>query len=176
MIIEGTVIRKLGPNVNTDVIFPSEAVKERDPKKLGPHAFYKSEGGSVPSPFYIDSQSVESPIVVAGPYFGIGSSREDAPFALKYSGVKAIIAKSYGNIFIRNVYNNGLAAIVCKDADSINVGNKLRIDLDEGTIENLTKNEKYLFFISKSKKRLIERGGAFSIMRDLLKKQLSEGE
>lgn len=175
MIIEGTVIRKLGSNVNTDVIFPSEAVKERNPKKLGPYAFYKSEGGSIPSPFYRDAQSEENPMVVAGSNFGSGSSREDAPYALKYSGIKAIIAQSYADIFIRNAYNNGLAAVTCKEADSINVGDKLRIDLDEGTIENLTKSEKYLFFIPNSKKRLVEKGGVFPIMRDLLKKQL-EGE
>ncbi len=175
MIIEGTVIRKLGSNVNTDVIFPSEAVKERDPKKLGPYAFYKSEGGNVPSPFYRDAQSVKNPIIIAGYNFGSGSSREDAVYVLKYSGVSAIIAQSYADIFIRNAYNNGLAAITCKRVDLIDA-DKLRIDLDEGTIENLTKNERYLFVISQTKKRLIERGGVFPIMRDLLKKQLSEGE
>lgn len=177
MIIEGTVIRKYGDDIDTDVIFPSEAAKkERNLRKLGPYAFYKFEGDgkSVPSPFYLDAKSVKNPIVVGGKVFGKGSSREDAVYTLIYSGVVVIIAESYPDIFERNAYNNGLPAIVCDKIDSIEKGDKLKIDLDEGKILNERTGEIYLFSISELDKKL-KKGGVIPIMQGFLEKQL-EGE
>lgn len=73
--------------------------------------------------------------VVAGRNFGCGSSREQAPRALKTAGVGAVIAKSYARIFYRSSFNVGLPLVEC-DTDWIASGEMLLVDLDSGTIES----------------------------------------
>jgi 3-isopropylmalate/(R)-2-methylmalate dehydratase small subunit len=58
-------------------------------------------------------------VIVAGPGFGIGSSREQAAAVLVHLGVAAVIAPSYGGLFFRNAFNLGLLALVCPQADEI---------------------------------------------------------
>lgn len=78
-------------------------------------------------------------IMVAGPNFGCNSSREWAPRALKYSGVKVVIADSFARIFFRNAINIGLPIVECKDIrDFVNVGDELELDLSTGIIKNKT--------------------------------------
>ena len=73
-------------------------------------------------------------IIVADETFGCGSSREQAPVAIKTAGVDAIVAKSFARIFYRNAINIGLPVIVCdipaKDGDIIS------IDLSKGILTN----------------------------------------
>jgi 3-isopropylmalate/(R)-2-methylmalate dehydratase small subunit len=82
--------------------------------------------------------------IVGGSNFGLGSSREHAPLVIKMAGVSAILAKSFARIFFRNAINQGVPALVC-DTDKISDGDILEIDLGAGTINNLTKKEKYTF-------------------------------
>ena len=73
-------------------------------------------------------------IIVAGWNFGCGSSREQAPVALKHAGVAAVVAKSFARIFYRNAINVGLPVIV---ADiEVDNGDELTIDLENGLIKN----------------------------------------
>ena len=72
-------------------------------------------------------------IIVAGRNFGCGSSREQAPRALKAAGVSAVIAKSYARIFYRSSFNIGLPLLEC-DTDWINAGDELTLDLDKGEV------------------------------------------
>ncbi|MEM3151746.1 MAG: 3-isopropylmalate dehydratase small subunit, partial [Candidatus Bathyarchaeia archaeon] len=84
--------------------------------------------------------------IVAGENFGCGSSREHAPIALKYAGVKAIIAKSFARIFYRNAINIGLPVLECEDAyEKIEENNELLIDLSSGEIIDKTKNLTFKF-------------------------------
>ena len=76
--------------------------------------------------------------VVAGRNFGMGSSREQAAQALKHLGVTAVLARSFAGIFYRNALNLGLPAVECDATDTISAGDRLRIDLAVGKIENLT--------------------------------------
>ena len=82
-------------------------------------------------------------IIVADENFGCGSSREQAPVAIKTAGVDAIIAKSFARIFYRNAINIGLPVIVsdieAKDGDIIS------IDLSEGILINETAEESATF-------------------------------
>ncbi len=78
--------------------------------------------------------------IVAGKNFGMGSSREHAPLALKIAGVSAVIAKSFARIFYRNAINVGLPVLIA-DTDSIDSGDELEVDLEEGVIVNRTKGE-----------------------------------
>ena len=78
--------------------------------------------------------------IVAGNNFGCGSSREQAPMAIKYAGISAVLAKSFARIFYRNCFNLGLPAIEC-DTDDIAANDELEVDLNKGKIRNKTKNK-----------------------------------
>jgi len=77
--------------------------------------------------------------IVAGKNFGMGSSREHAPLALKVAGVSAVIAKSFARIFYRNAINIGLPVLIA-DTDEIDDGDEVEVDLSTGIIRDLTKN------------------------------------
>jgi 3-isopropylmalate/(R)-2-methylmalate dehydratase small subunit len=81
-------------------------------------------------------------IMVAGRNFGCGSSREQAPRALKAAGVSAIVAKSYARIFYRSAFNVGLPLIEC-DTDGISDGDTIEIDMDSGEVLDETKGAKF---------------------------------
>jgi methanogen homoaconitase small subunit len=72
-------------------------------------------------------------IIVAGKNFGCGSSREQAPLALKHAGVACIVAESFARIFFRNAINVGLpiieAVVECQEGDIID------IDLENGDLK-----------------------------------------
>ena len=76
--------------------------------------------------------------VVGGRNFGCGSSREYAPRVLQALGVQAVVARSFARIFFRNAINIGFPAVEA-DTDGIAAGDRLRLDLAGGTIENLTR-------------------------------------
>ncbi len=76
--------------------------------------------------------------VVGGDNFGMGSSREQAPQALRHLGVAAVIARSFAGLFFRNAVNLGLAPLVCADIEKIATGDELAVDAARGTIENRT--------------------------------------
>jgi 3-isopropylmalate/(R)-2-methylmalate dehydratase small subunit len=80
-------------------------------------------------------------VVVAGRNFGAGSSREQAPQALKHLGVAALVAESFAGLFHRNALNLGLPALACRDAKRIRPGDRLRVDAEAGRIENATTGE-----------------------------------
>jgi 3-isopropylmalate/(R)-2-methylmalate dehydratase small subunit len=88
---------------------------------------------SVSTPFP-NFQVREGDVVVAGRNFGIGSSREQAPQALKTLGVSAVLAQSFGGIFYRNALNLGLIVLVCEQADSIGDGVTIEVDPIAGRV------------------------------------------
>ena len=83
-------------------------------------------------------------ILVAQENFGCGSSREHAPIAIKGAGVPVVIAKSFARIFYRNAFNTGLPILVAPEAvDGISEGDELDVDLETGSIRNLTTGKDY---------------------------------
>jgi len=80
-------------------------------------------------------------IIVAGWNFGCGSSREQAPVALKHAGISAIIAKSFARIFYRNAINVGLPVITA-DVET-EKGDLMCIDLEKGNVINKTTNKQF---------------------------------
>jgi methanogen homoaconitase small subunit len=125
---------KFADNIDTDVIIPGRYLRIFSMDELASHVM---EG--IDPDF---AKKVEKgDIIVAGQNFGCGSSREQAPVALKHLGVSAIIAKSFARIFYRNAINIGLPVIIA-EINAIN-GDILEIDLEEGTIINITKNESF---------------------------------
>lgn len=73
-------------------------------------------------------------VVVAGPNFGIGSSREQAAAALRHLGVAAVIAPSFAGLFFRNAFNLGLLLLTCREAASIAEGEPVAIDARAGRV------------------------------------------
>jgi len=128
---------KFGNNVDTDVILPGKYLVLVDPNELAKHAL---EG--------LDTEFVRKAkggvILVGGKNFGCGSSREQAPLALKYSGVKCVIAESFARIFFRNAINIGLPVIESKSiSKDVQTGDELVVDFEAGKIENLSNGKKF---------------------------------
>jgi 3-isopropylmalate/(R)-2-methylmalate dehydratase small subunit len=73
-------------------------------------------------------------VVVAGPDFGIGSSREQAAGALRQLGVAAVIAPSFAGLFFRNAFNLGLLLITCSACEAITEGERIAFDARAGTV------------------------------------------
>ncbi len=78
-------------------------------------------------------------ILVAGRYFGMGSGRESAVKAIKHIGIRYIIAHSFSRYFYRNCINNGIYPLeVNSAAYEIKEGDLLKIDLEEGSVRNIS--------------------------------------
>ena len=134
MKVTGPVV-KFGNNVDTDVILPGKYLILMDPKDLAKHAL---EGLDPAFP----EKAKNGVIVVGGKNFGCGSSREQAPLALKYSGVKCVVAESFARIFFRNAINIGLPVVECKGiSKAVENGDELAVDLDKGEVRNTTKGK-----------------------------------
>ncbi len=116
---------KYGDNVDTDVIIPGKYLRTADFRTFGDHAMegidpqFKPENGD---------------IIVAGNNFGCGSSREQAPLALKYAGISCVVARSFARIFFRNAINVGLPIVEADVHDAIQKGDIVEVDLDRGIV------------------------------------------
>ena len=131
--IEGVSI-KLPDNINTDFIISGRyKFSITDIKELSKHIMEDIDPG-----FPAKIISGKS-IIVAGNNFGMGSSREQAPLVIKECGIAAILAKTFARIFYRNGFNIGLPLIET-DTDKIDENDNLIIDMDKGTVKNITKN------------------------------------
>jgi 3-isopropylmalate/(R)-2-methylmalate dehydratase small subunit len=132
--VKGKVI-KFANNIDTDVILPGKWLSLIDPKDLAKHAM---EGLDANFP----EKAQKGVIVVGGKNFGCGSSREQAPLALKYAGVQCVLAESFARIFFRNSINIGLPVIECKGISAaVNDGDEVIVDFEAGKITNQTKNQ-----------------------------------
>ena len=100
-------------NIDTDIIFPARFLLIMDKLGLGKYAFNERRNtGIKESNFVLDTPPyIGSEILVTGARFGIGSSREQAVWALTDLGIRCIIAPSFGDIFYANCLNNGLLPI-----------------------------------------------------------------
>jgi len=128
---------KFGNNIDTDVILPGKYLVLVDPYELAKHAL---EGLDPNFP----DKAKKGVIIIGGKNFGCGSSREQAPLALKYAGVKCVIAESFARIFFRNAINIGLAVIEQKGISAaVDDGDKVTVDFEAGTIQNVSKGRSF---------------------------------
>lgn len=151
-------VYKYGDNVNTDVIIPARYLNDASEQNLKAHALEDLDA---------DFAKTVQPgdVIVAGNNFGSGSSREHAPLALKYSGVKLVIAKSYARIFFRNAVNIGLYIIEnAQMADEISNGDTLSVNSDK--ITDLTTGKAYpLPELDPFVKNILDCGGLLNSVR-----------
>lgn len=121
---------KYGDHINTDLIIPGRYLDNYDLKHLAAHAMEDVD-------VRFSQEVREGDIIVAGRNFGCGSSREQAPLALKAAGVAAVIAGSAARIFYRNAINVGLPIIICPEAGRLfEQGDIAEIDLAQGVLRN----------------------------------------
>jgi 3-isopropylmalate/(R)-2-methylmalate dehydratase small subunit len=73
-------------------------------------------------------------VLVAGPNFGIGSSREQAAAVLVHLGVAAVVAPSFGGLYFRNAFNLGLLLLTCPEAARIGADERIAFDAASGRI------------------------------------------
>ena len=161
----GTAI-KFGDNVDTDVILPGKYLVLIDPRDLAKHAMEGLDPG-------FPDKARKGIIVVGGKNFGCGSSREQAPLALKYAGVRCVLAESFARIFFRNAINIGLPVIECKGISAAtNNGDKLEVDFETGKVENISKKQS--FHVTKLPSFIVEilvDGGLIENLRKRLNKK-----
>ena len=133
MIIKGKVW-KFGDDINTDDISPTkyitisrEEVAKHSLESINPRFPREVKAGD---------------IIVAGRNFGCGSSREEAPTALKDRGVAAVVAESFARIFFRNAVAIGLPVAVCSGvANAFNEDDEMELDLNNARVVNASQQK-----------------------------------
>ena len=127
-----TVLRgrawKFGDDVSTDHIIAGRYLTSTDPKVLGEHAMEN-----------VDPQFVKKvkpgDVSVAATNFGCGSSREQAPIALKAAGISCVVANTFARIFYRNSINIGFPVVECPGLpERVKEGDTVTVDLAAGHV------------------------------------------
>lgn len=146
----GVAAPLMRPNIDTDAIIPSREMKRVSKAGLGEGLFagerYIDQSQRQEDPEFVLNRPefANSSILIAGPNFGCGSSREHAVWALSEFGIRAIIAPSFGAIFANNCVRNGLLPVTLEEGEITRLANwvlespaenQLLIDLDQQFLE-----------------------------------------
>lgn len=116
----------MGADIDTDVIIAGRYLRTKDRSVWADHVFEDLDPAL--------AARMDGAVIVAGTNFGCGSSREQAPVALKEAGVLAVVAPSFARIFFRNAINVGLPVLEC-DGLSCRDGAAVVFDLEDGWVE-----------------------------------------
>ncbi len=147
-----------GDDIDTDAIIPGKYTKTLNLKTFADHVLEDLDPE-------FRNKVQPGDILVAGDNFGCGSSREQAPLALKLSGVSVVIGRYFARIFYRNAINIGLPVLEIPE-HQIETGDKLEVDLKNGKVVNLDKE--LVFEAAKMPKVMIDilnEGGLVSYLR-----------
>lgn len=129
---------KFGNDISTDLITPGRYTHLRSNiQKLAEHVL--EDADLIGSNAKFADVVQEGDFVVADRNFGLGSSREFAPAAMKAAGARAVLAQSFARIFFRNAINVGFPAFVC-DTTRIEAGDRLFVDMERGVVRNLSQD------------------------------------
>ena len=163
--MRGNVI-KYGDNIDTDVIIPARHLTRSDPEHLALHCMEDLD------PDFLKKRK-PGDIIVAGNNFGCGSSREDAPLAIKSAGISCVIARSFARIFYRNAINIGLTILESQEAvDALKEGDRVEVDPAAGLITNLSRSESYRAMpFPLVIQQIIDEGGLVSFVRKRLREK-----
>jgi 3-isopropylmalate/(R)-2-methylmalate dehydratase small subunit len=130
-------VYRVGDDIDTDIILPGRYLNLTDPAELAQHCMEAIDPD-------FNSKVSDGDVIVAGRNFGCGSSRENAPIAIRGAGISAVIAESFARIFYRNSINIGLPIFECREAaQSAEAGDEFEIDPSKGIISNKTKNKTF---------------------------------
>jgi 3-isopropylmalate dehydratase small subunit len=153
----------LGDDISTDDIVPSHTLTMRNPNDMVKHTLEFID------PYFSKNVS-KGNIIIAGENFGSGSSREEAVHVFKLLGIKAVVAKSFGRIYFRNLMNSGIPAINLNwDSKQFTKEDIIEISLLKGIIVNKSKQIKLNFEkIPKFLMDMLECGGALNQLKKTL--------
>ena len=166
-VISGQMAPLPRANIDTDQIIPKQFLKRVERSGFGPFLFWDwaqdAEGELDPGFILNRPEYSEAVVLVSGPNFGSGSSREHAPWALEDRGFRAIIAPSFADIFRGNSYNVGLLpiALSAEEVAELTViaddpANLVTIDLPAQTV--VSRDFKALFDIDPAVKHRLLNG------------------
>jgi 3-isopropylmalate/(R)-2-methylmalate dehydratase small subunit len=111
-------------------------------------------------------------VIVAGPHFGIGSSREQAATVLVHLGVSAVVAPSYAGLYFRNAFNVGLLLLSCPQAELIEDAEAITFDARSGLITRADGSVLACEPIPGFLLDRVEAGGLLPQLKEQLKEQL----
>ena len=161
-VISSIPLPLLEDNIDTDVIFPARFLLLLEKSGLGKYAFY--ERRTAEPDFALNKSEYEGrSILVAGRTFGIGSSREQAVWALADLGIRCIIARSFGEIFRQNCLRNGLLPIEPTDAEMAEIeararqNRRLTVDIAAGELI-IAENRRIGFSLTDYHKKILIQG------------------
>lgn len=154
-------IWKFGDNIDTDAIVPGTYL-DAPLQEIVKHVFE-----SIHPKFLTDVR--QGDIIIAGKNFGCGSSRENAPAALKEMGISCIVAESFARIFFRNAIALGLPVLNCSGIHTqFKEGDYARIDLKNATIENIENGTTLVSHPMHAEIiKIIEQGGILNTLKQL---------
>lgn len=157
-------------NVDTDAIIPKQFLKTIKRTGLGTALFYEwrfnSDGKENPD-FVLNQEPYRQAkiLVVTGPNFGCGSSREHAPWALNDFGIRCVIAPSFADIFFNNTFKNGMLPLPIKNqehmdaiADVARSGKEIEVDLVNQLIKDDAGNTICNFEVEEFRKHCLVNG------------------
>ncbi len=157
-------------NVDTDAIIPKQFLKTIKRTGLGTALFYSlrfNEDGTEKPDFVLNKEPYRHAkmLVVTGPNFGCGSSREHAPWALLDFGITCIIAPSYADIFFNNTFKNGMLPLAIPDkntlikiAEESKAGREIEVDLPNQRVNDASGNKLADFEVENFRKHCLING------------------
>ena len=164
----GRVAPLVRRDIDTDQIIPKQFLKRLEKTGFGEFLFYDwrtTPDGSTNRSFVLNQPKYEgATILVTGPNFGCGSSREHAAWALAGYGFKAVIAPSFADIFRANAIANGLLPLALPEATVSTIAScaeelesyTLAIDLERGTVSDAQGLNESFDFEPGARQRLLE--------------------
>ncbi len=153
---------KFGDHINTDLIIPGRYLDDYHIPNLAKHVME-----DVDPDFARKVQKGD--VIVAGRNFGCGSSREQAPAALKAAGVAAVVAVSFARIFYRNAINVGLPVVICPEANDVVIeGEVIEVDLEEGVLRTSAHKELKFKPLPPFLREILDEGGLVPYARKKL--------
>lgn len=150
---------RVGANVDTDALAPGAYMKHGI-EVIAAHCLevHRADFAGAVKP---------GDVLVAGPNFGIGSSREQAAGALKQLGMAAVIAPSYSGLFFRNAFNLGLLLLTCPEAESLQENEHVQLTYEGTTPQVLTASGRLLACapVSSFLMDMVNAGGLVNVLK-----------
>ncbi|MDP6175414.1 MAG: 3-isopropylmalate dehydratase [Rhodospirillales bacterium] len=159
---------KFAEDINTDFMSPS-FTKNMGWDEVKGHILHVHKG------FTAGFQPGD--VIVAGPNFGCGSSRQTAPENLKKLGVGCVVAESFGRIFFRNSIAIALPVLACPGiTENFEEGDQLEVNFDRSTVKNLTQGTDIQAPpLSEELVRILAAGGAQQLLREEAEGRAKDG-
>lgn len=162
-VIESTAVPLPIENIDTDQIIPARFLKATSREGFGKNLFFDwrfDEDGTPRPDFILNNPDFKGDILIAGKNFGCGSSREHAAWAIADYGFRVVVSSFFADIHKNNELNNFVLPVVVSEPFLQSLlatvqkepGSKIRVDLPNQTITNVTTGESENFDINPHKK------------------------